>query len=157
MYFSRLYHHQSIYTIVIIALRNIFERFNLKACLNVIASGHLNDFNSPDDYHINERGDFNDWNGAIHRTMMGQLDFEEAYSSLHGGPAKTYPARFPALAMDRIYFRNLQLIDADLLSGKAWQRLSDHCGLYARFARPVEPVPGSQTLPANLFPASNGP
>jgi len=85
-------------------------------------------------------GDFNDWTGAIHRTMLGQLNFEEAYSSLHGGPAKTFPARFPALAMDRIYYRNLQLIDAGLLNDKPWRRLSDHCGLYARFARPAAAV-----------------
>ena len=41
---------------------DIFEKYRLRACLNVIASGHLSNFSSPDKYHINERGDFTDWN-----------------------------------------------------------------------------------------------
>jgi len=41
----------------------IFEKYDLKACLNVIASGHLSEFEPPDDYIKNNlMGDFNDWN-----------------------------------------------------------------------------------------------
>ena len=40
----------------------IFERYNLHACLNIIASGHLSTFKKPDEYHNAQRGDFNDWN-----------------------------------------------------------------------------------------------
>ncbi|MEN8117998.1 MAG: polysaccharide deacetylase family protein [Bacteroidota bacterium] len=45
----------------------IFERYNLKACLNVIASGHLTAFNTPNEYHADERGNFNDWNALRKR------------------------------------------------------------------------------------------
>lgn len=78
-------------------------------------------------------GDFNDWTGSIHNRMTKKLGFKEAYSTVYGKPAKTYPARLPLLAMDRIYFRNLDLIDAEVLSGSPWQRLSDHRALYASF------------------------
>jgi len=41
----------------------IYEKYNLNACFNVIASGHLNDFKPPDDYIQSEViGDFDLWN-----------------------------------------------------------------------------------------------
>jgi peptidoglycan/xylan/chitin deacetylase (PgdA/CDA1 family) len=46
---------------------DIFERYNLRACLNVIASGHLPDFSEPNNYHKDPRGDFNDWNALQKR------------------------------------------------------------------------------------------
>jgi peptidoglycan/xylan/chitin deacetylase (PgdA/CDA1 family) len=46
---------------------NIFERYNLRACLNVIASGHLSNFSEPNNYHKDLRGDFNDWNALQKR------------------------------------------------------------------------------------------
>lgn len=46
---------------------DIFEKYRLKACLNVMAAGHLQNFNSPDDYHTDERGDFKDWNALKNR------------------------------------------------------------------------------------------
>ncbi len=78
-------------------------------------------------------GDFNDWTGALHRHLTENFHFQEAYSKLYGQPAKTFPARFPLFAVDRIYYRNLQLIDAEVLSGAPWQKLSDHRALYAVF------------------------
>jgi endonuclease/exonuclease/phosphatase family metal-dependent hydrolase len=81
-------------------------------------------------------GDFNDWNLDIHRKITEQLKVKEAYSTLFEKPAKTFPSKFPLLAMDRIYYRNLELVDAEVLSGKPWSRLSDHCALAAIFAVP---------------------
>jgi len=46
---------------------DIFEKFGLKACLNVIASAHLNQFDAPNEYHKNKVGDFNDWNALKKR------------------------------------------------------------------------------------------
>ncbi len=48
-------------------IADIFEKYNLKACLNVIASGHLTNFSAPNDYHKDQRGDFNDWNALQKR------------------------------------------------------------------------------------------
>ena len=40
----------------------IFEKHKLAACINVIATGHLPDFKSPDEYQVTEKGDFGLWN-----------------------------------------------------------------------------------------------
>jgi endonuclease/exonuclease/phosphatase family metal-dependent hydrolase len=78
-------------------------------------------------------GDFNDWNGVLHRQMT-KNQFGEAYTDIYGHRAKTFPSRFPLFTMDRIYYRNMRLIDAELLSGQPWNRLSDHCALAATFS-----------------------
>lgn len=44
-------------------IADIYEEFGLKACLNVIASGHLPNFQQVDDWILPElMGDFDDWN-----------------------------------------------------------------------------------------------
>ncbi len=40
----------------------IFEKYKLSACINVIATGHLNSFQIPDNYQVTEKGDFVLWN-----------------------------------------------------------------------------------------------
>ena len=50
----------------------IFEKHKLSACINVIATGHLSDFKSPDEYQVTEKGDFGLWNelqGRGHEIM----------------------------------------------------------------------------------------
>lgn len=79
-------------------------------------------------------GDFNDWNLRCHRELTDRLQMKEALSETFGRPARTFPAALPLLRTDRIYYRNLSLVDADCLSGLHWRRLSDHCPLYAEFA-----------------------
>lgn len=78
-------------------------------------------------------GDFNDWRGTSHRVLTRQLGMKEAVLERQHRLGKTFPARFPVLAMDRIYYRNLSLLDAEVLSGHPWNKLSDHCALYAEF------------------------
>jgi len=48
-------------------IADIHEKYDLSACLNVIASGHLKQFVSPNDYHKDIRGDFDDWNALKRR------------------------------------------------------------------------------------------
>ena len=51
----------------------IFEKHKLSACINVIATGHLKNFQSPDAYQISEKGDFGLWNelkARGHEIMM---------------------------------------------------------------------------------------
>lgn len=81
-------------------------------------------------------GDFNDWTRSADRTLKKALQVEEALSIKRGKSAATFPAFAPLLAMDRVYFRNLKLLDAEVLSGHPWDRLSDHCALYAEFSQP---------------------
>ncbi len=47
-------------------IAEIHEEYGLKACLNVIATGHMPDFKKIDDWILPELlGDFNDWNKLI--------------------------------------------------------------------------------------------
>lgn len=41
---------------------DIFEKYRLKACLNIIASAHLKQSSLRDEYHNHEVGNFTDWN-----------------------------------------------------------------------------------------------
>lgn len=78
-------------------------------------------------------GDFNDWRNRSHHILLSQLHLKEAFCERLGRPARTFPSRLPIFPMDRIYFRNLELLDAEILSGHPWNKLSDHCALYAEF------------------------
>lgn len=48
-------------------IAEIHEKYDLKACLNVIASGHLTDYQPINSWHKDARGDFNDWNALKRR------------------------------------------------------------------------------------------
>lgn len=87
----------------------------------------------PDDAPLVIAGDFNDWT-LEQDYQLRRMGFREALSEHLGKPARTYPARLPIFRMDRMYFRNLELQEAKVLSGGTWQKLSDHRALYASFA-----------------------
>lgn len=78
-------------------------------------------------------GDFNDWTLELDHKMRA-MGLREALSELQGKPAKTFPARMPLFRMDRIYYRNMGLQDAEVLGGNQWQKLSDHRPLLATFS-----------------------
>lgn len=77
-------------------------------------------------------GDFNDWNRQVHRALH-RLGLHEAVQEATGVLQRTFPARFPMLRMDRIYYRNLSLVGAGCAEGLHWQTLSDHSPLCAEF------------------------
>lgn len=81
-------------------------------------------------------GDFNDWRERSDRELCHGLNLREAYRDCHGRLARTYPARRPWLRTDRIYYRHLELLSAQRLTGEPWRNLSDHCALYAEFQLP---------------------
>jgi endonuclease/exonuclease/phosphatase family metal-dependent hydrolase len=74
-------------------------------------------------------GDLNDWRLSCHHYLQGVLKLEEAHLSSQGALAKTYPARFPLLKMDRIYQRGFQVNQSQILDGADWQIMSDHRAL----------------------------
>jgi endonuclease/exonuclease/phosphatase family metal-dependent hydrolase len=78
-------------------------------------------------------GDFNDWRGNAERHLHDDLGVTEAYKSIHGCYARTFPAKLPVLSMDRIYIRGLDIVDCHRLHGKPWSQLSDHTPLLAEF------------------------
>jgi endonuclease/exonuclease/phosphatase family metal-dependent hydrolase len=76
-------------------------------------------------------GDFNDWRGHAGRDFATELGLEEAFVSVHGQTAKSFPAHFPLLSLDRIYVRGWHVVDAQVLqAGDGWH-LSDHAALLA--------------------------
>lgn len=77
-------------------------------------------------------GDFNDWRRNACSLLEERLGVEEIYCMTNGKYAKTFPSFKPLLALDRIYARNLELTEAEVLSDPEWARLSDHCGLIAK-------------------------
>ncbi|MEH6559325.1 MAG: endonuclease/exonuclease/phosphatase family protein [Oceanicoccus sp.] len=90
----------------------------------------------PDTAPLIIAGDFNDWSGSLDREIRRRAQVKDVYKEVYGRRAKTFPAKFPVFAMDRIYYRNINLMDAEVLSGMPWQQLSDHCALYAEFSIP---------------------
>lgn len=79
-------------------------------------------------------GDFNDWTATqVKRLLDPALQLEEVFMQSKQRYARTFPARWPILCMDRIYFKGLQLESAECLNGKVWRELSDHVPLLARF------------------------
>jgi len=86
-----------------------------------------------DDEAIIVAGDFNDWQKKAGPFLASALDLKDVLSETHGKPQATFPAFLPFLAMDRMYFRGLDLQVSEVLRGEPWQRLSDHCAVYAEF------------------------
>ncbi len=79
-------------------------------------------------------GDFNDWTARqVQRQLDPSLQLQEVFMHSRQQHARTFPARWPLLCMDRIYYRGLQLESCECLNGKVWRELSDHIPLLARF------------------------
>ena len=79
-------------------------------------------------------GDFNDWTKRAERHLCSELGLREVFQILEGKHARTFPAHFPILPMDRIYYRGLQPVTCRRHLDQPWQQLSDHAPLSASFA-----------------------
>ncbi len=76
-------------------------------------------------------GDFNDWSMRAHRRIEGGSELREVFVAAHGRPARTFPARLPVFALDRIYVRSLKAHAPLALPRRPWSTLSDHAPLAA--------------------------
>ncbi len=74
-------------------------------------------------------GDFNDWGGSAGEALA-DLGLHDAYRTLHGRLARSFPAWLPALPLDRIYLRGLMPRRMLVLSSPQWRGLSDHLPLW---------------------------
>jgi endonuclease/exonuclease/phosphatase family metal-dependent hydrolase len=77
-------------------------------------------------------GDFNDWRHKAHAALWDQAGLDEVFKHANGRSAKTFPARFPLLGLDRIYVRNMLTHTPVALPTEPWSHLSDHAPLAAR-------------------------
>jgi endonuclease/exonuclease/phosphatase family metal-dependent hydrolase len=83
----------------------------------------------PDDAPVIIAGDFNDWQLQGNK-RLGRCDYlHEVFERNNGHLAKTYPARFPMLRLDRIYLRNATSHSPRILGNRPWTHLSDHLPL----------------------------
>jgi len=85
----------------------------------------------PDDAPLVVAGDFNDWRRRAHDTLEREVGLREVFVSAYGESAKTFPARFPVLSLDRIYVRNASVHLPVVLPRRPWSHLSDHAPLAA--------------------------
>jgi endonuclease/exonuclease/phosphatase family metal-dependent hydrolase len=75
-------------------------------------------------------GDFNDWPAKATKPLVEELNLKEAFLNKHFSYAKTFPAWAPFLTLDRIYYRQFEVVAAERMIEKSWRKLSDHIGLY---------------------------
>lgn len=75
-------------------------------------------------------GDFNDWRGRA-GPVLEACGMQEAFAAAFGAPARTFPARWPVLRLDRVYVRNALTFSPQVHARKPWSHLSDHAPLVA--------------------------
>lgn len=85
----------------------------------------------PDREPLVVAGDFNDWRCLAHATLRQCVGLGEVFVEAHGVAAKTYPAGFPLLRLDRIYVRSVSDHSPLILPARPWNRLSDHAPIAA--------------------------
>ena len=85
----------------------------------------------PADAPLIVAGDFNDWRRRANDKLWKEAGLREIFVTAYGEPAKTFPAIFPVLSLDRIYVRNCSVHLPVVLPRKPWSHLSDHAPLVA--------------------------
>jgi len=93
--------------------------------------GEFVDKEVPHDAPLVVAGDTNDWTGLPTRTFCKQLGLDDAYKTVNGAPAKSFPAFRPMLPLDRIFVRGFAVDAAHVYSDGKWAELSDHAALLA--------------------------
>lgn len=73
-------------------------------------------------------GDFNDWRKRAD-VILTDCGMREAFVNEFGKPAKSFPARWPLLSLDRVYVRNASTQNPQVLAQRPWSHLSDHAPL----------------------------
>lgn len=82
----------------------------------------------PDDAPVIVAGDFNDWRQRAD-ALLTPSGLQEVFAAHYGKPARSFPARWPVLRLDRIYVRNLKASRPHVLAARPWSHLSDHAPL----------------------------
>ena len=77
-------------------------------------------------------GDFNDWRNRAHIKLERCAGMREVFRHAYGRAARTFPARWPVLQLDRIYVRNARVHQPMVLPRRPWSHLSDHAPLAAQ-------------------------
>lgn len=86
----------------------------------------------PEDAPLLIAGDFNDWRNELTRGLSDSLGVQDVFHLNCGQPARSFPAAFPLLKLDRIYARGFDVVGCDVHDGR---RKSDHAALSANLKR----------------------
>ncbi|MDA8791869.1 endonuclease/exonuclease/phosphatase family protein [Bacteriovoracaceae bacterium] len=87
----------------------------------------------PDEEPIIFCGDFNDWPGKLSAIFKERLNLDEGFLNLYDSHAKTFPSFLPFLPLDRMYYRNLKIVNAKTIDHSEWKHLSDHVAIFGEF------------------------
>jgi endonuclease/exonuclease/phosphatase family metal-dependent hydrolase len=92
----------------------------------------------PPDAPLVVAGDFNDWRQRADAVLAG-CGLHEVFRLALGQPARSFPARWPLLRLDRIYVRGVVAARPLVMPRRPWSRLSDHAPLAAEIDLPALP------------------
>jgi endonuclease/exonuclease/phosphatase family metal-dependent hydrolase len=120
---------QEVHTICVhLGLRESHRRRQLKLLCEMVHD------EVPADAPLLVAGDFNDWRVLAHGPLARCAGLREVFVQAHGRAARTFPARWPLLALDRIYVRNARVHAPVVLPRRPWAHLSDHAPLAAQIS-----------------------
>jgi endonuclease/exonuclease/phosphatase family metal-dependent hydrolase len=83
-------------------------------------------------------GDFNDWRSRAD-ALLAPCGLGEVFRHAQGRHARSFPARWPVLRLDRIYVRGVAACRPLPMPRQPWTRLSDHAPLAAEIDLPEPP------------------
>ena len=95
----------------------------------------------PTEHPLVLAGDFNDWTSQAGDRLEESLGVVEIHRVLHGAHARTFPSWFPVLRLDRIYCRGVEPVTAGVLTGRPWNRLSDHGAVWGEVGEAHREIP----------------
>lgn len=95
-------------------------------------------FEVPADAPLVVAGDFNDWRSRAD-AMLAPCGLTEVFRKAQGHHARSFPARWPLLRLDRIYVRGVVAARPLPMPRRPWGRLSDHAPLAAEIDLPEQP------------------
>lgn len=79
-------------------------------------------------------GDFNDWRAELSPYFERRLGLREAFLASSGRHARSFPAIWPLLCLDRVYTRHLEITQARVVKEAGWHGSSDHLPLAVELA-----------------------
>jgi endonuclease/exonuclease/phosphatase family metal-dependent hydrolase len=110
-----------------LGLREAHRRHQL-ACLERVLQAEV-----PAQSPLVVAGDFNDWRSRADAALQG-TDLVEVFRAHEGCHARSFPAGWPLLRLDRIYVRQVASARPLPLPRQPWAALSDHAPLAAEIS-----------------------
>lgn len=119
-------------------------------CVQAMKVAHYIKTNVPPGRPVLLVGDFNDWTRRLSKVFLG-TGLKDTFVESVGKHVATYPSFMALLSLDRLYFRDLELVSSRVIKEAGWYGNSDHLPVVGVF-RPVHdlssgpfeehPIPG---------------